>query len=86
MTIISRFILAIAILGWVACNPAGKLHEYAYEKPVDTTSRPIHYQEKKTYAVDGVYADNQFDGARLNGFHATGRIILPPPSVRRMNL
>ncbi len=43
---------------------------YDFPKPVDTTSKEIQYQEKKTYqpAGQGVYASNLFDGARLNDF------------------
>jgi predicted deacylase len=41
---------------------------YDYPDPVDTSNKPIEEQEKKLYEIDGVYADNQFDGARLNGF------------------
>lgn len=37
-------------------------------RPEDTSSRDIEYQLKTEYVVDGVYADNQFDGARLNDF------------------
>lgn len=41
---------------------------------VDTTSRPIERQEKKTFAfeADGVYFSNEFDGARLNKIERTG--------------
>jgi len=43
---------------------------YDFPKPVDTTSKPIELQEKKVFAslVEGVFADNLFDGARLNDF------------------
>lgn len=41
---------------------------------VDTTSRPIEKQVKKTYQfeADGVYFSNEFDGARLNKIERTG--------------
>ena len=42
--------------------------DFVYPRPVDTSDHPIENQTKKTYSVDGVYADNQFDGARLNDF------------------
>lgn len=46
-----------------------KLKTYEFPKPVDTSSRKINYQEKKEYNLnDTFYADNQFDGARLNEF------------------
>ncbi len=46
-----------------------KLNIFEYPKPVDTSSRSISYQDKKEYNINNAfYADNQFDGARLNGF------------------
>ncbi len=41
---------------------------YDFPKPVDTSTREIDYQEKKTYSFPSsqVYFSNQFDGARLN--------------------
>lgn len=55
--------------------PACKTYEaktYDFPKPVDTTTRPITLQTKKTYALpDGIYADNLFDGARLNNIERT---------------
>lgn len=55
---------------------------YIYPDPVDTSDKPIEEQEKKTYEIDGVYADNQFEGARLNAFeqldkHTFKASILP---------
>ena len=43
---------------------------YDFPKPVDTTIKAIQLQKKKTYHLSkhGVYADNTFDGARLNDF------------------
>ncbi|MEL6866867.1 MAG: hypothetical protein AAFP19_20755, partial [Bacteroidota bacterium] len=59
--------------------------DLVFPRPVDTSTRPIEIQEKKTYAIDGVYADNEFDAARLNAFNkdAEGRfhaVILPENS------
>lgn len=49
--------------------------EQAQETPriVDTTSRPIERQVKKTFSfeTDGVYFSNEFDGARLNNIKRT---------------
>ena len=41
-----------------------------FEIPIDTSSKNIQFQEKRTYKLMdvGVYASNEFDGARLNGF------------------
>jgi len=48
-----------------------KAINYPFPDPVDTQSRDIALQEKKTYTTTyGVSADNEFDGARLNGFEA----------------
>ncbi|MEM8527170.1 MAG: M14 family metallopeptidase [Bacteroidota bacterium] len=43
---------------------------YDFPKPVDTNDRPITLQDKRIYELknEGVYADNLFDGARLNDF------------------
>src|SRR5210317_269015 len=42
----------------------------------DTHDRPIVFQVKKTYAFedDNVFADNQFDGARLNNFYKNNSV------------
>jgi predicted deacylase len=46
-----------------------KLQTFEFPKPVDTNSKEIAYQEKKIYNLSDLYfADNQFDGARLNNF------------------
>lgn len=43
---------------------------YDFPKPVDTSDRSINLQEKRIYElkIEGIYADNLFDGARLNNF------------------
>lgn len=47
-----------------------KAKKYDFPNPVDTESRPVEYQEKRLFSLPqlGLYADNQFDGARLNAF------------------
>ncbi len=58
-----------------------------FETPVDTSTRPIVKQIKKTYKLDqlGVYASNEFDGARLNGFEikndSTAIAIINPENI-----
>ena len=49
------------------CNSVKKV---AFKTPVDTTTKKINNQLKKTYYINDldVYASNQFDAARLNGF------------------
>jgi len=62
--IIFSFVLFLSACKTISLVP--KLHDFP--DPVDTSSKPIEYQEKKTYTIDGVYASNEFDGARLNDF------------------
>lgn len=56
----------LLLLCIAACSPRLKKHKFP--KSVDTTTRPISYQEKKTYEADGVFANNDFPAARLNDF------------------
>ncbi|MEZ4967561.1 MAG: M14 family metallopeptidase [Saprospiraceae bacterium] len=52
------------------CFPglAQQAQSYDFPQPVDTRSRSIKVQEKKTWTFGTVQASNQFDGARLNDF------------------
>lgn len=54
---------------WGSCkhNPY-QLKTYKFPSPVDTTTRPIKYQEKKTYQIGDISASNEFPSARLNDF------------------
>lgn len=58
-----------------------------FETPVNTKSKKILVQEKKTFELiqNGVFANNQFDGARLNGFEyvndSTARVIIRPENT-----
>lgn len=64
------FLLPLAIL--LSCKSyVAQPHDYP--DPVDTTTRPIEFQEKKTYSINGIHASNEFDGARLNGFEDDGQ-------------
>lgn len=45
-----------------------KLKKYKFPDPVDTSTRPIEYQLKKTYEIGDVSATNEFPSARLNNF------------------
>ncbi len=42
--------------------------KHSYPIPVDTTTRPIQQQQKKTYSLGGLMASNDFPAARLNKF------------------
>lgn len=56
----------------------------AFETPVDTTTKPIKKQEKKVYYLEdlGIYASNNFDGARLSDFKkendSTALVVINP--------
>lgn len=64
--LIPYFLLFLILL--TACNSL-KLKTFEYPEPVDTSTRKITYQDKKIYNINNtVYADNEFDGARLNDF------------------
>lgn len=67
------FVSLICFLLFTTCK-VYDAKPYDFPNPVDTTTRPIELQEKKIFALEaqGVYADNQFDGARLNDFKYLG--------------
>lgn len=67
-TLYLPIVLLTLFLGACRENDSYKARPYQYPDPVDTQDKPIEIQNKKTYVFDGVYADNQFDGARLNDF------------------
>ncbi|MGB0366425.1 MAG: hypothetical protein ACPGC8_02165 [Flavobacteriaceae bacterium] len=58
-----------------------------FERPVDTTSRPISIQERKQYSFpeSDVVFNNDFDGARLNGVtqqnDSTYRLHITPENI-----
>ena len=63
------FILLLFIIG--ACSSPRQytsLRTHKYVKPVDTSTKPVAYQNKGTFLIDGVGATNNFPGARLNNF------------------
>ena len=61
--------MPVAVLSLLAifCHSASTVN---FEVSVDTRSKVIALQTKKTYGLQniGVYASNEFDGARLSGF------------------
>ena len=65
-----KFLYLSLLLIAISCQP--KLYTpkaiEIYPVKINTTDHPIEYQTKKIYSINGVYADNQFDGARLNSF------------------
>lgn len=76
------FLLVVFIL--VGCTSTKSVH---FKTPVATTSVPIAYQTKKTFKLNdvGVYASNEFDGARLSGLEkindSTALAIINPENV-----
>lgn len=77
-------ILSSCFISLLSCQTAKKV---TFETPVDTTSKKISYQVKQTYALKdiGVYTNNEFDGARLNGFRkindSTAAVIINPENT-----
>lgn len=75
-------IKVIASLLLVSCSKA-----ISFPNPVDTTTKPIQLQERKIFAVEemGVFATNQFIGARLNGFEkindSTIKVLIEPENT-----
>jgi len=61
------FILLFYCVSLLGCK-SYKASSYKYPDPVDTSDKEIKEQMKKLYFTDGVFADNLFDGARLNDF------------------
>lgn len=62
-----NLVLYLALILMFSCKSVSTVD---FEKPVDTKTKPISLQAKQVYSIEelGVYASNQFDGARLNGF------------------
>ena len=73
------FLLFFFIL--IGCTGSKPVH---FKSPIDTNSKPIIYQTKTTYQLNdvGVYASNEFDGARLSGFEklndSTALVLIYP--------
>lgn len=64
----NKLLLASFFLFFLFSCRTYEAQSFEFEKPVDTTTRDIELQKKKTYGAKGVFADNRFDGARLNDF------------------
>lgn len=56
------------IMGFLALIGCSAAKHVSFKSPVDTTTKRISTQTKQTYALQeiGVYASNDFDGARIN--------------------
>ena len=67
----SCLLVSVLILSiFFSCKTIPEPGNYVFPRPIDTKSRAIEMQEKKTYGSDqfGIYASNEYDGARLNDF------------------
>ncbi len=65
---LSPLVYILTVLLVSACS-SSKLKTFEFPEPIDTSSQEIQYQVKKEYSIgDAIFADNQFDGARLNNF------------------
>lgn len=74
-------IIVLSLISFISCN---SVREVSFKTPVDTTSKKINFQSKQTYRLPdlGIYASNEFNGARLNGFEklndSTAIVIINP--------
>ncbi|GAA4268984.1 M14 family metallopeptidase [Hyunsoonleella aestuarii] len=79
-----HFLFCFLFIVLIGCSSAKKV---SFETPVDTTDKSILAQSKKTYQLKdlNVYASNEFDGARLNGFEklndSTALVIINPENT-----
>lgn len=68
----------------VSCNST-RLKTHVLPVPEDTFSKEISYQEKTSYEFDGIHVDNEFDGARMNGFSKVSdnvfRVVVSPENT-----
>ncbi len=67
-------IISLSIL--FGCS-SGLVPTFNYPEEFDTSDQPIEVQEKRVYNIDNIiYADNNFDGARLNDFYRLNDSVL----------
>lgn len=75
------------MLGLVLLSGCSLTRTVSFKTPIDTRSKPIENQLKKTFSLEGVgvFASNEFDGARLNGFEklndSTALVIISPENI-----
>ena len=67
MKAINIFTLLFIIL-LSSCKSSSGLLMHQYPDPVDTSNKKVILQQRKEYEVNGVHADNLFEGARMNNF------------------
>jgi len=81
----ATYILALLLLCACGRLPAVQASEHEFPRPVDTQDKKVAFQTKRAYFADGVYADNEFDGARLNFFQAINDTVFQA-SIRPENV
>ena len=78
---LGKVIFACVVVSCTGVKPV------AFDTPIDTTSKVLNNQNKQTFELDGlgVFASNEFDGARLNGFEklddSTATVIITPENT-----
>ncbi len=79
------FLLIITLLLQACGSDKYVRREFTYTKTVDTHSKKIDFQTKKLYKVGHIFADNRFDGARLNDFtqinDSTYQVLITPENT-----
>jgi hypothetical protein len=81
INLIQKIFLSISLLFIIGCSGVKPV---PFKTPVDTSSKTIEVQTRQTFQLNtiGVFASNEFDGARLNGFEkvndSTAMVIINP--------
>jgi len=76
--------ITLSFISFISCI---SVKEVSFKTPIDTTSKKVKFQTKQIYKLKnlGIYASNNFDGARLNGFErvndSTANIIINPENT-----
>ena len=78
------FLLVLILFIFTSCK---SINTVDFKTPVDTSSKYIKTQQNRIYVLPevGVYASNEFDAARLNGFKlendSTAVVIINPENA-----
>lgn len=84
----NKILYGILSVVFIGCSSIKRID---FKTPVDTNSKKITYQKKQIYSIAdlGVYASNNFDAARLNGFEkvndSTVKAIITPENTPTNN-
>jgi hypothetical protein len=80
----TKLVTLLMVMLIISCT---NLKTVSFKTPVDTKTKKVNAQIKKTYAINdlGVFASNEFDAARLNGFEkvndSTVKVIITPENT-----